>query len=104
MGDEQWRCVRLRGTDMQEMNVLSINSGEKLWIRIELCFPDPPVICFLPVRNQPLKWGEGHAIGIINARQFICPANASQACFEIVYLGLRNSDGIGSSHRQFLLS
>jgi len=75
----QWQSVIFSGTNIQEVYVLPFDGGGELRIRVEFCFPDPPVISLLPILDQPLDGVQGHTVIRAHARKLIGPANMGES-------------------------
>src|SRR6478752_5648347 len=93
MHQHQRRRARLGRTDMEKMDVLTIDSRGELWVSIEPCLGGPPIVIIPPVAREFLNIWQRRAIAPPYSWQLIQPGGAIETLVQIIEFRLRNGDG-----------
>jgi hypothetical protein len=73
MGNDNWQCILMLRTNVDEMNIDAIDVGNKLGQGVQFCFHLAPVIVGLPIVRQLLHRRELHALCSIIHEFFFRP-------------------------------
>src|SRR5262249_47001115 len=60
--NDDWQCIGVLRSHVDEMDVDAIDLGDELWQAVELPLQLPPVVAGAPVTNKPLKLLERRAL------------------------------------------
>jgi hypothetical protein len=113
VGDDQRQGVRFGGSDVQEVDPLSVDRGGELGERVEPGLVGSPVVVAAPISGELLQVPERHAPAPVRIAEVGRPACAGEPVSQVVDLRLRNLDperlDLGSGtvrirHRGFPLS
>src|SRR5690348_6667722 len=92
MRDDERKGIVMPGTNVDEMNVQSVDCGDELREGIEACLDFSPVIVALPVAHELTHGCERHALGLIGDGLLFGPSGRRQTAAEIDKVLLRNTD------------
>jgi hypothetical protein len=76
--EDQAQRVRLRGTDVQEVQVRAVDRGGELGKLVQPRFMVAPLIAVAPIGSELLEVVERNTAAPANAREFIWPTGACQ--------------------------
>src|SRR5262245_60856442 len=86
--DDDGQRVLVTGSDMDEVDVYSIDGGDELWQRVQLRLRLAPVVAAAPVLNEFLQLGERHALRLVGNGLLVGPARGGDASAKVVERGL----------------
>lgn len=95
MGDDQRHRVRMRRTDMQEVNAETVDIGRELRKAIELRFSRAPVVLLGPVAADVLDPLQGGALAPVVDQLGFRPARSTQPCLQIIDHVVADRNAIG---------
>ena len=88
MRDDQRQCVRVPGSNVNEVNVEAVDLGDELRDGVEPRFDLAPIIVGLPVARELAHGRELHALGVVGDGFLFwppgrgqAPAKVDQCCF-----------------------
>jgi hypothetical protein len=90
VGEEQRLRAGLRGTDVQEVHVRTVDLGDELGVTVQPRLCRAPVVGRGPVLGQLLEVADGHAPLPADAGQLVRPPGRRDPAAQIVEIGLWN--------------
>src|SRR6185369_17546929 len=120
MRDDHWQCILMFRTNVNEMNIESIDLGGEVWYGFQFRLTLAPVIVCSPIASEFLHRHELHALRRIRYLLFVRPfrrvdASAQISEFGVCKIELKRTDrrfagylfgasGCGCCHDVLLLS
>ena len=93
VSEKQRCCVIVGRTNVDEMNVLSLQLDRELWVRIDGGFCRSPLVLVRPVGDDFLDLGELCAVHPLLTRHLVGPPSGEQPATKIIEIILRDVDG-----------
>src|SRR5438034_9421172 len=98
MGEDQRERVRVRGPDVDEVDVLAVDRGGEVWKLVEVGFVLAPVVAGAPVFGQLLEPGKWEAVVPPGVGDLIGPTGAGEPVGQVVEVGLGDVDAEWLDH------
>jgi len=93
--DEQWKCVLMDRSRMDEMDRLSINRGAEMGELVQTSLLPAPIVRVAPVTNQLAQVVDGNPVLPAGALDLIRETGARQTPVEILENGVLHADREG---------
>jgi hypothetical protein len=92
VGDHQGKGLRMRGPDVEEVDVEAVDLGDELGVGVDPRFGSPPVVAVGPVVTELACVGERSALGPVVHRLRFGPPGPLQSVPKIGEFGVSNFD------------
>ena len=89
---DQRQGIRLWGLDVQEVDLLPVDRGHELRVRVDARLLRAPVVPGAPVVDELADVVARNAVAPVHARQLVRPADAAEAVGEVVEVALGDVD------------